>query len=394
MKRDEVKNMDSLLGIVWLAWVIALLILYHKVFTVYYFSLGHGIMKELVGAAFGAIIMTALTFYFWWITALIILFIGFASMSKSGEKSHIIIAVIIAIVISIIGISVKSKSNNSNEEKKQVTEEQVSYQSASKLKTDDEYIQKVKEGIPDAYPGKTYGEYFDKFFESPTWNYYVGIEDGPDDDGDGKPDYTEDNVDIVEFTGNCYYQDVKVKALIQFTLSKTDDTFSATYLSLNDVPQNMVTLASLLSRVFEEDDSTEEVMATSEQVSDYSDSETENADSNVENAYDYEALKYAGAYSGSSGYSISFSAYSFAEDDEIGTVEIYYDGDQISSQPVYVCNDRGDWKDWDYDQFYVIHMDGYDEYLGFYEQNGSCWLDYNGPSNNYDTLELVQRFQS
>ena len=36
----------------WIFWTIALLILYHKVFTVYYFSLGNGLMKEIVTAFF------------------------------------------------------------------------------------------------------------------------------------------------------------------------------------------------------------------------------------------------------------------------------------------------------------------------------------------------------
>ena len=381
--------MDTLLLIVWLAWVIALLVLYHTVFTVYYFSLGKGVMKELIGAVICGTVMTALTFYFWWVTALIILGIGLVNMSRSGEKYHIIVAVIIAIVIAIIGMSIKSKNSDSNKEKENATEsqtiEQVSNQDVNQSLTKDEYIQKVKTGIPDAYPGKTYGEYFENFFESPKWDYYVGTEEGPDDDGDGKPDYTEENVDVVEFTGSCYYQDVKVKALIQFTLSKTDDTFYATYLSFNDVPQNMVTLTALISKAFEEDDSTDDMSTAIDENIECSDTEME---------YDYEALIYAGTYAGTSGYSISFSAYSSVEGDEIGIVDIYYDDKKIDSQPVYICDDKGDWKDWDYDQFYVIHMDGYDEYLGFYEENGSHWRDYNGSTKNYDTLEMIQHFQS
>lgn len=39
-------------------------------------------------------------------------------------------------------------------------------------------------------------------------------------------------MDVVEFTGYCTYQNVEVKALVQFTLSKERDTFEATYLSL------------------------------------------------------------------------------------------------------------------------------------------------------------------
>ena len=120
------------------------------------------------------------------------------------------------------------------------------------VQSEDTHILGVKDGMPNAYPGKTYGEAFGNFFGSPTWKYFVGTKEGADEDGDGKPDYTEENVDIVEFTGYCTYRDVEVKALIQFTLSKENDTFEATYLSFNDVPQNMFMLAALLEAAFTE----------------------------------------------------------------------------------------------------------------------------------------------
>ena len=106
----------TIYGIVWIVWVVALLYLYHKVFTVYYFSLGNGIMKELVTAAFLGIIMTALTFYLWWLTAIIILGFGFANMQKSGNKTFMIIAVVAAIIVAILGISLRSSSNNNETE--------------------------------------------------------------------------------------------------------------------------------------------------------------------------------------------------------------------------------------------------------------------------------------
>ena len=118
------------------------------------------------------------------------------------------------------------------------------------VQAEDEHVLAVKGGTPNAYPDKTYEEAFENFFGSPTWKYFVGTKEGPDEDGDGNPDYIEEDVDIVEFTGYCTYQDVEVKALIQFTLSKEDDTFEATYLSFNDVPQNMFMLAAVLEAAF------------------------------------------------------------------------------------------------------------------------------------------------
>lgn len=57
---------------------------------------------------------------------------------------------------------------------------------------------------------------------------------------------------MVEFTGYCTYQNVDVKALIQFTLNAADDTFEATYLSFNDVPQSNLMLYGLIEKVFSE----------------------------------------------------------------------------------------------------------------------------------------------
>lgn len=134
---------------------------------------------------------------------------------------------------------------------------------------ENENVAAVKNGISEAYPDTTYGEAFEKYFGSPKWEYFKGTKEGPDDDGDGKPDYTEENIDIVEFTGKCMYQEVEVEALIQFTLEQ--DTFIATYLSYNDVPQSQLMLAALLKSVFTNEESNveksniEEVESVSEE---------------------------------------------------------------------------------------------------------------------------------
>lgn len=127
-------------------------------------------------------------------------------------------------------------------------------QAANVIQAEDENVLAVKGGEPLAYPGKTYGEAFENFFSSPTWKYFVGTQEGPDEDGDGKPDYTEENVDVVEFTGYCTYRDADVKVLIQFALDKENDTFDAVYMSINDVPQNNFTLWSLIETVFTDGD--------------------------------------------------------------------------------------------------------------------------------------------
>jgi hypothetical protein len=130
----------------------------------------------------------------------------------------------------------------------------VTDQVANVVQSEDEHVIGVKEATPYAYPGKTYGETFENFFGSPTWKYFVGTKEGPDEDGDGEPDYTEDNLDIVEFTGYCMYRDTEVKALIQFTLDMESGTFEATYLSFNDVPQTTFMLNALIDAAFTDGD--------------------------------------------------------------------------------------------------------------------------------------------
>lgn len=128
----------------------------------------------------------------------------------------------------------------------------IADQTANIMQAEDEHVLGIKHGVNERYPDITYDEAFRAFFAYPTWKYFKGTEEGPDDDGDGKPDYTNNNIDVVEFTGTCTYRDVEVKALIQFTLNEDGTTFDATYLSFNDVPQSSFMLDELLITVFED----------------------------------------------------------------------------------------------------------------------------------------------
>ena len=104
-----------------------------------------------------------------------------------------------------------------------------------------QYIQMVKGGTNDAFPGKTYGDAFDNFFGSPRWKYFRS------DTGD----------DVVEVSGSCTYRDVKVNANLQFLLNLKDKTFEAGALSLNDVPQVKLITLSLIQAAFDELEKTE-----------------------------------------------------------------------------------------------------------------------------------------
>jgi hypothetical protein len=94
--------MDSVLGILWLIWTIVFFVLYHTVFVVYYFDLGRGVLKELIGSAIIGAIMAALTLYLWWVTAIIVILVGVGNTAKSGSKAHIVIAIVFAIAIAVI----------------------------------------------------------------------------------------------------------------------------------------------------------------------------------------------------------------------------------------------------------------------------------------------------
>ena len=85
----------------------------------------------------------------------------------------------------------------------------------------------------------TYKEVFDNFFAYPTWKYFIG----------------ENGEKVVEFTGECLYDEQQVKARIQFVITnETEDymEWDTTYLSFNDVSQNLFMLSALLETAVEE----------------------------------------------------------------------------------------------------------------------------------------------
>lgn len=94
----------------WIFYVIAILVMYHKVFDVVYFDLGRGLMKELVIAAFGGMILAAITVKFWVLSAIIIIITGLVCRGKfddpAAKNTVLVIDIIIAIVISSLGIKV------------------------------------------------------------------------------------------------------------------------------------------------------------------------------------------------------------------------------------------------------------------------------------------------
>lgn len=270
------------------------------------------------------------------------------------------------------------------------------------IQSQDEHVLAVKGGHPNSYPDKTYGEAFENFFKSPTWKYFKGTQNGPDEDGDGKPDYTNDDIDVVEFTGYCTYSDVEVKALIQFTLDLDNDSFDATYLSFNDVPQDLFVLGSLIEAAFEDDTtSNKDNNITSDQNNNTTSSEDSNVtaeenetdnsgqEGNAIESIDYD---YAGEYVSLGGnMQLYLDVYEKADTDgSIGNMFMYEGENLMYDTPYFVSDKEPDDFEGAYIRTYVFYNQGYPYYLGVTIQNGNeIWLDYDSENRIIDYFQKV-----
>lgn len=110
--------MGTILIGMWIVYAILGLVLYHKIFTVYYGNLFNGLLGELVSAAFFGFIMSFLTLHFWKIAIIILLIVGLilAAKAQEGSKKAIIIVVfvIISILIGILGNDINNMGNEDN----------------------------------------------------------------------------------------------------------------------------------------------------------------------------------------------------------------------------------------------------------------------------------------
>lgn len=178
---------------------------------------------------------------------------------KLGKQDTVVkISLLFACMITVI--SVVFSEENLGSTKREVSNN-IDNQKYSEKMTDslvdvaedtDEIVKSVKNGYPNAYKNITYGDAFTYFFEDPSWISFVGLPKVLDVDGDGVVEFEGSNYNIVEFTGKCYCNNVVTKVLIQFVLSKDDDTFIAAYLSYDDKPQSCYEMYNLFDTVFEE----------------------------------------------------------------------------------------------------------------------------------------------
>ena len=74
--------MSYLLLILTIVYAIAALIIYHKLFTVYYFNLSQGCGKEIAIALFVGMFLAALTVSFWYVSIPIIILVLIALFKR------------------------------------------------------------------------------------------------------------------------------------------------------------------------------------------------------------------------------------------------------------------------------------------------------------------------
>lgn len=107
---------SGILFAMWLFFTIASLVIYHKIFVVYYFNLSRGLVKEFVTACFVGLILTALTLYLWWLSAIILVLVGLLAAKKVQDpvikKVVLIVFIVLAIIVSVLGIQFNASNKN------------------------------------------------------------------------------------------------------------------------------------------------------------------------------------------------------------------------------------------------------------------------------------------
>ncbi|MCH5185183.1 MAG: hypothetical protein J1F64_03565 [Oscillospiraceae bacterium] len=105
--------------------------------------------------------------------------------------------------------------------------------------SDSKEVRSIKNSYLSAYSTDvTLGDAFENFFMLPMWQYFEA------DTGEK----------VVEFNGQCIYNDKTVEATIQFILND-DGTFQVHTLAFNDIEQNLLMLNTLMEKIFEDSNS-------------------------------------------------------------------------------------------------------------------------------------------
>lgn len=101
------------------------------------------------------------------------------------------------------------------------------------------YVRFMKEASPVAYPDITYGDAFEEFFSNCKWEYFKSTE----------------GQNVVEFTGNCMYDNENATVLIQFLIYYDEGRAKFHTMLINDEPQTNLVWSVLIEKVFNDFDS-------------------------------------------------------------------------------------------------------------------------------------------
>lgn len=100
---------------------------------------------------------------------------------------------------------------------------------------EDEYIKTVKQGSFGSYPTVEIGKAFEWYFSDTEWRSFESTE----------------GVNVVEFTGYCYFLDMLTEVYMQFNVY-SDGTFNVDYLSFDDDTQSYIMMAGLIEVIMED----------------------------------------------------------------------------------------------------------------------------------------------
>ena len=142
------------------------------------------------------------------------LIVGIVAMTKGGKKvKQGVVLIIVSVGIALLYVAAIGGGGTS--------------QSA--------VVQMVQDGTLEGYPSKTLGEAVDGFLQSPSWEAISA------DDGNT----------YVNISGRTSFMDSTVDVLLQYRVDTDTGGFELQAFEMNDVPQNMVMYAGLLSAMYE-----------------------------------------------------------------------------------------------------------------------------------------------
>ncbi|MCD8215926.1 MAG: hypothetical protein LUC97_09855 [Clostridiales bacterium] len=101
--------MGNIVITLWVVLTIACWVMFHKLFTVYYFSMSKGILQEIIVSGIVGAVLMAITLRFWIVTAVIAIIIGLAARKRTNSAVPLVAAVIIVILVACVGMNLNAE---------------------------------------------------------------------------------------------------------------------------------------------------------------------------------------------------------------------------------------------------------------------------------------------